>query len=128
MEHLYIEATAHTPEVYFNIDDAKLCIVGRSFPEDSALFYKPVLSWLEGNIQEFKEKFSIEVNLEYYNTSSSKYLVKMFRFLEQYHAETGLPVSVRWMYPAEDVDLKEAGLEYHQFVSIPFEYIPTDKK
>ena len=58
MEHLYIEATAHTPEVYFNIDDDKLCLLGRSFPEDAASFYIPVVTWLENNIQEFTKIFA----------------------------------------------------------------------
>ena len=85
MEHLYIDKSPHTPEVYFNIDDSKLCIIGRSFPEDAAQFYMPIMSWLENNIQEFENGFAIDVQLEYYNTSSSKYLLKMFYFLEKYH-------------------------------------------
>ncbi len=126
MEHLYIDKSPHTPEVYFNIDDSKLCIIGRSFPEDAAQFYMPIMSWLENNIQEFENGFAIDVQLEYYNTSSSKYLLKMFYFLEKYHEEHNYPVKVIWKYPSNDEDMKNAGLEYQQFVGVPFEFVAID--
>lgn len=128
MEHLYIAKTSHTPEVFFNIDENKLCIYGRSFPEDSASFYSPVVLWLESNIQEFTKEFVLEVQLEYFNTSSSKYLLKMLRFMEKYKESHDVPISVKWNYFQGDVDMKEAGMEYQQFVSLPFDFVEIDRK
>lgn len=122
MEHLYIEQSPHTPEVYFNLDENKLCLIGRSFPEDASAFYAPIIDWLEHNIQEFPEGFTIEIHLDYYNTSSSKYLLKIFRFLEEYHSKTSVPVCIHWFYPENDDDVKNAGLEFQQFVAVPFKF------
>lgn len=127
MEHLYIESSSWTPEVFFNIDDNKLCFVGRSFPEDASSFYDPIITWLENNIQEFVSGFTLEIQLEYFNTSSSKYLLKMFRFLEQYKASHDVPVKIRWMYFDNDDEMKDFGLEYQQFVSVPFEFVEIKK-
>lgn len=128
MEHLYIEATSHTPEVYFNIDENKLCLLGRSFPEDAAVFYSPVIAWLENNITEFSERFVLEVEFEYFNTASAKYLLKLIRVMEKYKETSKVPVSVRWNYFKNDLDMKDSGIEYQRFVTIPFEFIGVDKK
>ncbi len=127
MEHLYIEQSAWTPEVFFNIDENKLCLVGRSFPEDAATFYTPIVAWLENNIQEFANGFTLEIKLEYFNTSSSKYLLKMFRFLEKYKQNHTIPVQVTWKYFSNDEEMKESGMEYQQFVDVPFEFIEIEK-
>ncbi|MBQ3675780.1 MAG: DUF1987 domain-containing protein [Bacteroidales bacterium] len=128
MEHLYIEATAHTPEVYFNIDDDKLCMLGRSFPEDAASFYIPVVTWLENNIQEFAKRFVLEIQLEYFNTASAKYLLKMIHIMEKYKSKHNIPVIVRWLYFENDTDMKDSGTVYQQFVTIPFEFIAVERK
>lgn len=128
MEHLYIEATAHTPEVFFNIDENKLCLLGRSFPEDAAVFYSPVIAWLENNITEFSERFVLEVEFEYFNTASAKYLLKLIHVMEKYKEAHDIPISVRWNYFKNDTDMKESGAEYQRFVTIPFEFIEVEKK
>ncbi|MCQ2605364.1 MAG: DUF1987 domain-containing protein [Bacteroidales bacterium] len=127
MEHLYIEPSGWTPEVYFNIDENKLCLLGRSFPEDAATFYTPIVAWLEKNIHEFANGFTLEIQFEYFNTSSSKYLLKMFRFLELYKQANKISVQVVWKYFANDEEMKESGMEYQQFVDIPFEFIEIEK-
>ena len=120
MEHLYIEPSGRTPEVFFNIDDSKLCILGRSFPEDVSAFYLPIGKWLKNNIVVCVECFNMEIQLEYFNTTSSKYLLEMMRIIEDYKKKHDVPVAVHWKYFSNDEDMKESGMEYQQFVSIPF--------
>lgn len=127
MEHLYIKATPHTPEVFFNIDGHKLCVFGRSFPEDAAAFYTPIVSWLDNNIAEFTQKFILEIQLEYCNTASAKYILKLIHVMERYKEKQSLPVYVQWNYFKDDVDMKDSGVVYQQFVSIPFEFVAVDR-
>jgi hypothetical protein len=39
--------------------------------------------------------------------------------------EEGHKVMVRWHYPEEDEDMKEAGEEYAEMVDVPFEMVCT---
>ncbi|MBO7053878.1 MAG: DUF1987 domain-containing protein [Bacteroidales bacterium] len=128
MENLFIEQTSYTPQVYFDEEGNKLCLTGRSFPEDATSFYTPVLAWFETNKNNLQANFSVEVLLDYYNTASSKYLVKLFRMTEELHEKKGLTVSIVWKYATNDEDMKEAGSEYKQFIDIPFEMVEVEKK
>lgn len=128
MENIYIEHTFHTPEVYFDMEEHKLHIVGKSYPEDASRFYEPVVAWLEGNIFEIKDKFSVEFQFDYFNTSSSKYILRIFLILEDFkkaHPEVAL--SIIWKYHPNDEEMMESGQEYQQFVTIPFEFVEENK-
>ena len=128
MENLFIEQTSYTPQVYFDEEGNKLCLIGRSFPEDATSFYTPVLSWFETNKNNLQSNFSVEVLLDYYNTASSKYLVKLFRMTEELHEKKGLNVSIVWKYATNDEDMREAGSEYQQFIDVPFNMVEVEKK
>lgn len=47
MESYYLEATPKTPKLDFNPDAETFLISGRSIPENSIEFYKPLLDWLD---------------------------------------------------------------------------------
>ena len=46
MENLTLEGTPKTPTVSFSKDAGVLEIKGRSIPENSIEFYKPLLDWI----------------------------------------------------------------------------------
>ena len=46
MEPISFEGTPKTPTVNFNADDGIVEIKGRSIPENSIEFYKPLVDWL----------------------------------------------------------------------------------
>ena len=128
MENIFIEHSFHTPEVYYDNEEHKLHIIGKSYPEDASKFYEPVVTWLEGNISEIKDKFSVEFKLDYFNTSSSKFILRIFLILEEYkktHPEVAM--SITWKYHPYDEEMMESGQEYQQFVTIPFEFVEENK-
>ena len=47
METLQIEGTPKTPSIKFDYNNALLEIKGRSIPENSIEFYKPLVDWLD---------------------------------------------------------------------------------
>ena len=47
MEPLIIEGTAKTPNVKFDGGQGLIEVKGRSIPENSIEFYKPLVDWLE---------------------------------------------------------------------------------
>ena len=122
MEALSIEGTAKTPSVKFNGQEGVLEIKGRSIPENSIEFYKPLVEWLEEYSGSPLDLTQVNVQLEYFNTSSSKYLLEIFRRFEDLF-KSGKKVSVQWYYELEDEDMQESGDDFRDILKIPVELI-----
>ena len=86
MEHLVIAKTDDTPEIDFNPGTKELKISGRSLPEDVTTFYAPVLEWLDELEESAIGELKFIVNLEYFNTASSKLILDILMKLEDIHS------------------------------------------
>lgn len=102
-------------------------IKGRSIPENSVEFYKPMIDWLEGFSVSGEKDVSVNVQLEYFNTSSSKCLLDIFKKLETMHRK-GTQVKVNWYYEEDDEDMYEAGEDYQSIINIPWVMIEMDEQ
>lgn len=121
MEVFKIAGTAKTPTISLS-PDGLLVLEGRSIPENSIDFYRPVMEWLEGYAKKPSAKTVLQVKLEYFNTSSSKCILDLFKKLHAI-SEAGSETSIQWHYHEEDEDMHEAGEDYREIVSIPFELV-----
>ncbi len=117
-----LKATDKTPEIKFNCQDGELIILGRSIPEDSIGFYQPIFNWFDKYMTQPAEQTVLSIKLEYFNTSSSKCLLDIFKKLETI-SKQGNKVHIKWHYEADDEDMLEAGEDYNSIVELPFEFI-----
>ena len=122
MDAYYLEATPKTPKLDFNPDAEAFLISGRSIPENSVEFYKPLLDWLDKYVQNPLESTIFEIKLEYFNTSSSKCLVEIFQKLEKIK-EQGKSITIDWYYEEEDEDMEESGEDFKQIIKVPFKMV-----
>ncbi len=120
MEQLTIEQGNKTPFISFSSENGILELKGKSIPENSVEFYRPVYAWLDEYALNPKNKTSVLVQLEYFNTSSSKCLLDIFRKLEPLQKNSKSEVTVTWLYEEEDEDMMEAGEDYQTIVKLPF--------
>tara|TARA_Y100000385_G_scaffold264983_1_gene298870 strand:+ start:320 stop:694 length:375 start_codon:yes stop_codon:yes gene_type:complete len=123
MEDLKHEGSAKTPVVEFK-SNGELLLKGRSIPENSIEFYKPLIEWLEAYSQSPNSTTVLNVQLEYFNTSSSKCILDVFKKLE---SVSGSEISVKWHYEEDDEDMLEAGEDYEAIIDLPFEMIEVDE-
>src|SRR5438105_1441485 len=107
METINIEATPKTPGVMFEPDQGMLVIKGRSIPENSVEFYRPMMEWLEKYSAQPVKKTNVNIQLEYFNTSSSKCILDIFKKLEAIHKK-GNEIVINWYYEEDDEDMQEA--------------------
>lgn len=121
MNNLIIEETIKTPSVAFAAETGTLELKGKSIPENSLEFYRPVFEWIDNYNQSPNTSTELKVRLEYFNTSSSKCLLDVFRRLESLNLSGKSSVKVSWYYDADDEDMMEAGEDYSALVKIPFE-------
>ncbi len=122
MESLLIEGTAKTPTVRFDGYQGLVEIKGRSIPENSIDFYRPLVDWLERYSQSPKQQTKVNIQLEYFNTSSSKCILDVFKKLEFIHKSNN-EVVINWYYEEDDEDMLEAGEDYESIIRIPFKMI-----
>jgi hypothetical protein len=120
MSKLVIENSIKTPSITLNNDGA-LEIKGKSIPENSVEFYKPVFDWLEAYLHAPSPQTELKISLEYFNTSTSKCLLDIFRKLETLNLSGKSKVKVLWYYETDDEDMMEAGEDYKALVKVPFE-------
>ena len=122
MEPISIEGTPKTPSVKFDAEKGIIEIKGRSIPENSIEFYKPLVDWLEDYANGALDKTEVNVQLEYFNTSSSKCILDVFKKLEAIH-KAKKEVVTNWYYEEDDEDMLEAGEDYESIIRVPFKMI-----
>lgn len=122
MENIHIEGTTKTPAVEFDKNSGQLVIKGRSIPENSIDFYKPLVDWIDAYATNPKDETVLDMQLEYFNTSSSKCILDVFKKLENIH-KAGNTVRVKWHYEEDDEDMLEAGEDYDAIIDIDFEMV-----
>lgn len=125
MENLKLEGSAKTPSISFS-PAGKLELRGRSIPENSVEFYKPLHDWVEAYGQNPSSDTIVDIKLEYFNTSSSKCILDLFKKLEAINGK-GTEVTINWYFEMDDEDMEEAGEDYQAIISIPFQMIEVDE-
>jgi hypothetical protein len=119
MASLQFESSSKTPFVNFDHETGLLELKGRSIPENSIDFYKPLIDWVDKYGRTPQQRTALHVQLEYFNTSSSKCILDLFKKLEAIRA-AGNDVTVLWHYEEDDEDMLEAGEDYAGIINIPF--------
>ena len=122
MESISIEGTPKTPTVNFDASTGIIEIKGRSIPENSIEFYRPLVEWLEEYSKEPQNLTTVNIQLEYFNTSSSKCILDVFKKLETIKKARN-EVVINWYYEEDDEDMLEAGEDYESIIRIPFKMI-----
>lgn len=122
MKPIEIKGTPKTPSVTFNAEKGAMDIKGRSIPENSVEFYKPLVDWLEEYKAQPLPKTKVNIQLEYFNTSSSKCILDVFKKLETINKGDN-DVEINWYYEEDDEDMLEAGEDYESIIQVPFNMI-----
>jgi hypothetical protein len=111
MENLHIEATKYTPKITLDADKGLIEIKGKSYPENTFEFYAPMMKWIEeyfeGNAQ---EKTIVNMEIIYFNSSSSKLFFDFFDLLDE--AKDEHEIVINWIYDEENESAEEAGEDF----------------
>ncbi|MBR0597404.1 DUF1987 domain-containing protein [Sinanaerobacter chloroacetimidivorans] len=124
MEDLIIEKTQSTPFIHFSQSTNILTLHGESFPENSAKFYAPVLEWLkEFMASPETRKATLEFEIIYFNSSSSKVFMTMFDLLQE-AVRNGKEILVNWKCDEKNETAIECGEEFKEDLdNLPFNIV-----
>jgi hypothetical protein len=116
--------TKRTPWII--LEKGRIFIAGRSIPENSADFYRPVYDWIKSYVQEHPEQTKIEFGFEYINTSSIKWIFNILRELAEIK-DIDKNARVTWYFERGDEDMCELGFILRSLVDCPFVVVEVDE-
>lgn len=123
MVDIRIPETDTTPEVILNSENALFSIKGNSYPENPNDFYQPLVANKSAFIKSVqKDVIKIEINLNYFNTSSNKFIINILRELITINNNTKT-INIDWYYEEDDVDMHQRGIELSSIIKHPFNII-----
>ena len=105
LDSLIIEQTINTPEIIFDVENGSFKISGKSMPEDAVEFYKPIVEWVKEFAKTPLSKATFNVELEYFNTASSKLILGIIKTIGQSSSDT----CINWYYMEDDEDMQDVG-------------------
>ena len=120
MEPIYIDGTNRTP--FVSLDPAgKFKIRGRSIHENPSKFFDPIIDWIETYLKNPEDTTVFDIELEYFNSGSSRYILDILTLLMEKMADKNLVIN--WYYEDGDDDLYERGQYYESILNTKFNFI-----
>ena len=117
-----LDATDDTPFVILDPFTGNCEISGKSYPEDIASFYLPIISWWEDYKEFGRKDIVLDMKLGYFNSGSSKSFIDIFERLDDL---SDVKVVVNWYYPEDDEEIFESGNIYDDLTDLKFNFIKT---
>jgi len=122
MKKMVIEKTPNTPYVDFDPTHGMFKIEGRSIPENPNEFYEKILDWIDDYYLDPQKKSRFDINLEYINSGSSKFILSLFRKLKEYY-DRGNDLVVNWYYEEDDEAVLGLGEHYQSTINMPINLV-----
>lgn len=117
-----IPKTNQTPEVEFDMENKHMSMKGKIIPENPFDFFDHFNLTFDKYIKAHPDNLVINMQLDYFNTVSSKLLSKFFQ-----KAISNSSPTLNWYYEKDDIELKEAGEDYAQIINYPINLIELDE-
>jgi len=111
MENLNIEATEYTPKIILDAEQNLIDIKGDSFPENTFDFYKPVIKWLKKYFEEENKTTTVNIDINYFNSSSSQLFFDIFDIFEEASKNKNALI-INWLYSSKNESAQEAGEDF----------------
>ena len=138
LKRIFIEGTAKAPQIDFHPLSGELILSGKSIPENAAKIYEPLLFWITDYIKSPKHTTNLRINLEYFNTATSLWIVKIIKELSKIEIEDSVLVIHVYLdiEDLESMDIEELkdlvwsliGNVLHSKVSIGIKIYGTDNE
>jgi len=118
-KHVIQEELKNCPGIVYYPDTNILELVGRSIPENPELIFTRLENWITSHFENHKG-LDVNIQLEYINSGSSKYLYEVLKRLTGY-GRSGRLVKMQWLYEEDDEAMLELGEHYRDNAGIPLE-------
>ncbi|MFN5417840.1 MAG: DUF1987 domain-containing protein [Flavobacteriia bacterium] len=122
---MQISATPKTPLVQFDFEAKFLLLKGVSCPDNPLQFFTPIFENLKEYLKSNTE-LSIEMQLDYFNTGSSKCILNLFQMITD-ALEDKQNIKVKWLTDEGDSELREAGKIFQEMSGLDFTFLNNEE-
>lgn len=119
LKPLIYKKKENSPEIILDKDNNIFKIEGRFILEDNHTFNKTILLWFEEYFKNPNKNTSLNLKLDYINSSSSIFLMKLIFLFEKNDKTQNLKIV--WEYNKEDELIKARGTELKKVSEIEIE-------
>ncbi len=121
MGQYLVEPARNAPLIHFRPDGA-MRVRGRSIHENVAEFFQPAFSWVEEYLLKPADVTCIDIQLEYFNSASAKYIIKLLLKFKKVLV-SDKKFLINWYYEEGDEDILEKGEYFASVLDMPFNFI-----
>lgn len=125
MEALNIAEAKNTPSIVFDLKNGNLEIKGKSIPENAPDFYQPLMEAIQVYSEALQAITTLNFSLLFFNTSSSKYLLKILTAFATLN-KRGTKVVINWYHDPDDEDMLETANDIENSCGLEFKYHAKD--
>ena len=102
MKTIELKGTEKTPKFILKPQSGSIKILGRSTMSSPHEYYNWITKEIEKYAENPIEKTHLFIDLEYYNTSSSKYLLNILKIVSRINQQTKKEAKIIWYFDEED--------------------------
>ncbi|CAA6817546.1 MAG: Unknown protein [uncultured Sulfurovum sp.] len=107
MDNILLDETDNSPKVVMNKDKGLISFEGKSYPENTFAFYRPITEWLKHYFLSYKDeekKTCINFKFLYFNSATTQIIFEILDIIEESKVKN---INIYWYYDKES----ESGLE-----------------
>ena len=112
MLNISIEESEFTPSIILDTENGIIALKGNSLPENTFEFYKQFMENVTSYFESPQEKTTVNMEIIYFNSSSSKLFFDFFDLLEANQEKS--EVVINWLYDEENESMEEAGEDFKE--------------
>lgn len=117
--NLSVPGSQSTPSIRADWKAGVVVMSGESYPENSFELYDQLIQWINSYLNSSEHSLTLELHLNYLNTSSIRFMIDIFDLLESAF-EDGKEVLVQWMFDDRNPRSSELGAEFKEDYTFPF--------
>jgi len=125
MNDLHTPGSDITPEIDASWQAGRLTMRGDSYPENALELFAPVTDWVSKFLLTSGRGSSLDLYLNYLNTSSVKAVVDIFEILEVAYSN-GASIEVHWFYERGNERAADVANEFKEDCCFPFDVLPQE--
>ncbi|MCO6501253.1 MAG: SiaC family regulatory phosphoprotein [Vicingus serpentipes] len=107
MKKIEIAGTYSSPKIVIDSSTGIIKICGRSTMIKPQEFYPYVIEYIENYCNQPHTKSLLIIDLEHFNSLSSRYLLMIIELISKIEYKKGHHVKINWYFESDDIGIKE---------------------
>ncbi|MCH9739698.1 MAG: DUF1987 domain-containing protein [Epsilonproteobacteria bacterium] len=103
MDNIFLEQSDNSPKVIMDKDKAFIAFEGKSYPENTFAFYRPITEWLKQYFKYYNSSDKVTVinfKFLYFNSATTQIIFEILDIVEEFNSNNR--VEINWFYNEEN--------------------------